>query len=136
MVYMYRPKPASLRAIFFEFSIKNQFPAQSFQSPRPLSRPLYPRSPLPLPQIPPPLPPIPPLLSPYPRPLSTPSPSSMIKDIIYVFHKNVLFITKKVHIMFQETVSHFCENDSFLHFMLTTLTPQVPRVNKPKFSKK
>ena len=39
---MYRPKTASLWAIFFEFSIKNQFPAQSFQTPRPLSRPSIP----------------------------------------------------------------------------------------------
>ena len=43
MVHIYRPKTASLWAFFFEFSIKNQFPAQSFQTPRPLSRTLYPR---------------------------------------------------------------------------------------------
>ena len=63
MVYMYRPKTASLWAIFFEFSIKNQFPAQSFQTPCPLyPRPLYTAStPSTFDSA---------LLSPYPRPLS------------------------------------------------------------------
>ena len=44
-------------------------------------------------------------------------------------YMNVLFI-KMVHVMFQETASRFCENDWFSHFMLTTLTPRVLKVEK------
>ena len=61
MAYIHRPKTALLWVLFFEFSIKNQFPAQAYQTPRPYPAPSIPAPPPPLPPLPHPLPPLPPL---------------------------------------------------------------------------